>query len=104
LIGSVSGCDSIVTTYLTVSTGMADMITNDLQLFPNPTAARFTIDHNNKGHLSIQIINLLGERLKTFTMTGAQQAFDISDLSAGIYEVQISDGKQTFKVLKLVKQ
>jgi hypothetical protein len=37
-------------------------------------------------------------------MVGSQQSFDISDLAAGIYEVQISDRNQTLKVMKVVKE
>jgi hypothetical protein len=29
---------------------------------------------------------------------------NISDLASGIYEVQISDGEQTLKVIKVVKE
>ena len=73
-------------------------------LSPNPTNGSFTIENNYNSLLSVNIINLLGERLKTFTMIGLQQTFDISDLAAGIYEIQISDVSQTLKVIKVVKE
>jgi hypothetical protein len=103
LMGS-HGCDSIVTTYLSVVDGIADVSNYQFNLSPNPTNGSFTITNNYNGTLSVNIINLLGERLKTFTMVGSQQSFDISDLAAGIYEVQICDGNQTLKVMKVVKE
>lgn len=83
--------------------GIASSSACHLSLSPNPTTGSFTIQNNDPGPLSVNIISLLGEQLKTFTMSGSQQSFDISDLAAGIYEVQISDGEQVVKVMKVVK-
>lgn len=85
-------------------TGIKDVKTYQFSLYPNPTAGSFTVQHNYTGKLAVQIINTLGERLKSFYITGSRGQFDIGDLPAGIYEVQLSDGTQTLKVMKVVKQ
>jgi uncharacterized repeat protein (TIGR03803 family) len=84
--------------------GIASVNSNKFNLYPNPTNGSFMITNNYSGALSVQVVSLLGERLKTYSMTGSQQSFDISDLAVGIYEVQISDDKQTLKVMKVVKE
>jgi uncharacterized repeat protein (TIGR03803 family) len=100
----IHSCDSIVTTHLTVVDGINELAAQQFSLSPNPTNGSFTIKGDNTGTLSIQVINLLGENLKTFSMNGSQQAFDISDLAMGLYEVKISDGNQVMKVMKVVKE
>lgn len=97
------GCDSIVTTHLTVVDGITDLNSYHFTLYPNPSSGSFIINDNYPRILSIQIINILGERLKTFTMTSAQQVFDISDLAVGVYEVRISEGAAVIKVMKVIK-
>jgi uncharacterized repeat protein (TIGR03803 family) len=93
------------TNCVTVTAAGIDQISGFLfSLSPNPTSGSFTIQNNYSGALSVSIINLLGKRLKTFSMTGTLQAFDISDLAAGIYEVRISDTNQTLQVMKVVKE
>ena len=93
------------TNCITVTAAGIDHISGfDFSLSPNPTNGSFTIENNYSDNLSVNIINLLGERLKSFIMKDSEQTFDISDLNAGIYEVQISDEVQTLKVMKVVKE
>jgi len=84
--------------------GVVSVRDKEFGLYPNPTIGSFTITNNYPGALSVQIINLLGERLKTLTINDSQHSFDISDLAAGIYEVQISDENHTLQVMKVVKE
>lgn len=84
-------------------TGIPEVNPYHFRLYPNPANGLFSIENNYNSTLAVQIINLLGERLKTYTMTGSTQTFDIGDLGAGMYEVRISDGEQVQKVMKVVK-
>jgi hypothetical protein len=79
-----------------------------LQLFPNPARSEFKlrsikpIDWN----LSVTITNLYGQVVKQYQMAHLIQetGFDISELSAGTYHVQILTEKQQRVTLKLVVQ
>jgi hypothetical protein len=97
------GC-SYMTDCTYISVGIFETGKDDFSLFPNPAIGSFTIINNHIGNLYVNIGNVLGEKLKSYKLTGTKHTFDISDLSAGIYVVQISDGKQTLKVMKLVKE
>ncbi|CAM6004751.1 unnamed protein product [Sphagnum balticum] len=110
-------CQTVTVAVLGIS-NVSDPNKYLFNLYPNPTNSIFTITTDYKYTLSIHILNLLGEKLRTFTMTGSRQTLDISDLASGIYEdmvnisdlasgiyeVQISDGEQTLKVIKVVKE
>jgi uncharacterized repeat protein (TIGR03803 family) len=76
----------------------------NFSLYPNPTNGLCVIEHNYTGPVTIQVINILGEKLKEFNITGGRAQLDISDLAAGIYLVQFSNNKQVMKVLKVVKE
>jgi hypothetical protein len=73
-------------------------------LSPNPTSGSFIITNDYPCKLSLQVSNILGEKVAAFSMNEKKQSFDISDLTSGIYELQISDDKQVLRVLKLVKE
>jgi hypothetical protein len=73
-------------------------------LYPNPNSGIFTIEHNYKGNLKVQIVSIIGDEVKTFSLVRPIEQFDINELAAGVYEVFISDDKQLLKVLKIVKQ
>jgi hypothetical protein len=74
-----------------------------IAVYPNPTSGTFTVKTSTSGAYIVSIFNVLGEKLRDFSMTGTQQTFNISDLASGIYEVQVRDGKQIQRTMKLVK-
>jgi uncharacterized repeat protein (TIGR03803 family) len=101
---SVGPCFDTTNCVTVTSLGIPQIPSYNFSLYPNPSSGSFTIQHNYTGKTIIQIINILGEEVKGFNMTGNDAQFDISNLAAGIYQVQISDGVQRLKVLKLVKE
>ena len=107
LTGSL-GADTSTAATLTVNscnvTGITEVLKRQFILYPNPAKGSFTIGFNYPGKYTVQILNLLGERLQEFKMTSSLLQFDISGLAAGIYNVQIRDDNQTLKVLKMVKE
>jgi|GEM_PF-3794607 len=104
-IVTVSSCIDTTNCVTVTAAGINQIPAYRFSLSPNPTNGSFTIENNYNGSLTVQIVSILGEKLKEFTMKDAhQQAFNISDLAAGIYEVQIRDDKQTLQVMKVVKE
>jgi hypothetical protein len=73
-------------------------------LYPNPNAGTFAIQHDYPGEIEIVIEDMLGQRLKQFNMASATGYFDINEFAAGIYNVIVSDKKERLAVIKVVKQ
>lgn len=71
-------------------------------LHPNPTTGRVTITGLD---LKVaEVFNTLGQRVSTSTGKGEQIEIDISGLPAGVYMVNITDGKGRKCVMKVVKE
>jgi uncharacterized repeat protein (TIGR03803 family) len=87
-----------------MSTGIPVVPTSTISLYPSPTAGTFTIEHNYTGSLDAKIVSILGNTVKEFPISAPKAKYDISEAASGIYQVIISNGKQTLKVLRLVKE
>ena len=103
-IVTVGNCQDTTDCVSVATTGIADVEAHSISIYPNPTSGILMVEQNNTGILHIEIISMLGSKLKEFDMTGSKGQSDISDLPAGIYQVQISDDKQILKGLKVVKE
>ncbi len=71
-------------------------------LYPNPATGLVTI--TGKDLKQAQIINALGQCVATVKGEGEQLLVDISDLPAGVYFVNITDGEGRKCVKKVVKE
>ncbi|HEY6162844.1 MAG TPA: T9SS type A sorting domain-containing protein [Bacteroidia bacterium] len=86
-----------------------DFTGGDLAIYPNPNTGHFSIEGNfkNTSWLDLGIYNALGQKVMEEKMSADAGSFhhdfDISGMSAGIYYVNIFDGK-TRRSLKIVKQ
>jgi len=79
--------------------------TNNFSVFPNPVNDILTLnfsDYNNAG-LSVEVFNMLGQKIKTFKILNNTENLDLSDLTNGIYLLKINHNKttQTIKIKKL---
>ncbi|WP_282013830.1 C25 family cysteine peptidase [Marinifilum flexuosum] len=74
-----------------------------IKLYPNPATDYFKLEQSGiSGELSVKIINLAGTVVNTFISDGSDK-FDISNLSSGIYIVQISSGEESWTKKLVVK-
>ena len=62
-----------------------------VQIYPNPTTAFFNIEGDDNQIATIYLYNLIGKRMKTF-YPKKETDFSVSDLSNGLYLVQMIDG------------
>ncbi len=62
-----------------------------VQVFPNPTTSFFNIEGGDNQIATIYLYNLIGKRMKTF-YPKTETDFSVSDLSNGLYLVQMIDG------------
>lgn len=79
-------------------TGVEEMLgeENTTTIFPNPSNGIFSIQHQSTKPLTIQIFNLLGEKI--YTTTNAIKTtsnIDMSQSPKGIYFVEIYDGEKS---------
>lgn len=73
----------------------------NVKLFPNPVTDVLTIEANSSIE-KVEVFNLLGQRIKELNLGSNTKTVDMSDLSKGMYLIQMSvNGKEaTYKVLK----
>ena len=74
----------------------------EAKIYPNPTRGLVTVEA--EGLRQIEVLNTLGQRVATATGKGERLHIDISQLPAGIYFVNVTDGKGRKCVRKVVKE
>jgi hypothetical protein len=78
---------------------------NDFSLYPNPTNASIVVSLNHKNGLiqQLQIIDVLGKSVKEVKINASKEIkVDVSDLSKGVYLVEILSEKNIKTTKKLV--
>lgn len=74
-----------------------------INLFPNPTQGRFTINSNRRLN-SVIVQNMLGEIIYTIPKNGsASNEIDLSDQPKGIYFVKVYTGERSYSEKLVVK-
>ncbi len=73
------------------STGLNEiLISNNYQIFPNPTNESFTLKTENiLRNANVMIINIYGENVKTISINSIETKIDVKDLSKGIYILEL---------------
>ncbi len=94
-VNSPESCDALVAT--------DDIITSDIQLYPNPAGDYFSLTENEVVD-QLQIYNLTGKLVQTLNAT-PDQRYDIAALPAGMYSITLVND-QTGRLItqKLVKK
>lgn len=76
----------------------------EISAFPNPANALFNISLANvaNGNHSVQIFNVVGERVLVKNLVNGQNSLNIESLPSGVYFYSILNGSQTVETKKLV--
>ena len=61
-------------------------------LFPNPTAGEFALTLDKPGVYTVEVMDVLGQRVLNTRTVGERTDLDLSGHAAGVYTVRISDG------------
>lgn len=73
-------------------------------LYPNPTTGLFTINFSTSlKNAPVSIFDVNGKLIQQQRMTGNNQQFNLSGVSAGIYFIKIIEGKRTIEI-KVIKE
>jgi hypothetical protein len=63
----------------------------EMSVFPNPTKGDLTITYPSKGTFGVEVFNLIGSKVKSFSGVQSNAKLDVSELPDGIYIVRIND-------------
>ena len=110
---STNGCDSTVTTHVSILTGTEDILEKsfDLNIYPNPTKGNLYIDINlpEKGfsNLSFSLFGPLGKKVRSWKKQnlppGAHHfSYNMEALPNGVYFLEIKTNMKTVKNSLLV--
>ena len=92
-----------------ISTQKIETIESNIAVFPNPIEDNFTLEFSNdwSGDIAIEIVNILGQTMKTWIMNKGQEQFterlNISELATGNYVIVARAENQQVRKL-IVKQ
>jgi len=104
--GNISSSPVVVNQYQTQMTptlvckviGVDEMGIDDLiEIFPNPTTDKLTIEINSSYIQKISICNLTGKLIKTISCNNSNLEIDVSNLSPGIYFLNGTSDQGTFR-------
>ena len=108
----VPGCTSTSNEFEVVFTGVnEDVVAGEtvMSVYPNPTSGRVTLNTTLAltGAVRIDVTNALGERVLSINEVASGAAFatsfDMASLSAGVYNVAVTSGSDTW-VVSVVRQ
>lgn len=97
---AINNCDSIITTNLTVLTGIGEVGSSSKQwavrIIPNPLTSSSTIEINKQGAINYEmsIYNLLGVKVREIKITNQKTIISREDLKGGIYFYKIINEKK----------
>ena len=89
-----------------VSTAINEVNLNDyFNFYPNPVRNTLNVENANDGLISLRIFDYQGRQQAVHTINGtSQKSIDLSNLSDGLYLIQLEDQSGNKAVQKLIKQ
>ncbi|WP_298313472.1 carbohydrate-binding protein [uncultured Aquimarina sp.] len=99
--GSVTQAQLVIT-YDTNRNASLDNVNDDITFYPNPVVDIINISGETAGK-TIKMYNTIGVLVKEVVLQESQNTIDISDLSAGIYIVNILEAGKTNNILSAKK-
>lgn len=67
----------------------------EFSFYPNPAKDELVVKYSSKENIQVDIYNILGVKVKTFNMQGAQTSVNIEDLQDGIYFLRFKEDGRT---------
>jgi hypothetical protein len=82
-----------------------DQDVNIVSFYPNPAKNSLTINNETSSLLNAQLINALGQKVRSFNLENGKKTIDVSDLNEGLYYISVSENNKTivFKKIIIVK-
>ncbi|MGZ3867031.1 MAG: T9SS type A sorting domain-containing protein [Bacteroidia bacterium] len=76
-------------------------------IFPNPNSGEFTItvkDLNQTKNMTVEIYNVLGEKIYNSNLNQPDSHYNISDLARGFYHIRVTMNGKVISGSKIIKQ
>lgn len=104
VVTNADGCDDTTSTTIQAQTTGLDELTQSFVVFPNPTNGLLTIRNTQKLNGNIHILSATGTCVLSTTISGLDTHLDLSNLTRGIYFVQIINELGQQSTHRVVKQ
>ena len=104
VVGNIGSTVSKLTVESTTS--IKELKDINLKVYPNPTNRFLHIETSTFGSINIQVLNAVGQVVKTINANDTQVQIDLGDLTSGTYHIRVSipESKQFItKTIQLVK-
>ena len=101
-VKSVAGCENCISKEVGFTKIYYVSNNNWTKVYPNPSIGIFTINSTKKMK-SIEVINTMGQVIKTFDLPDNELKFNITDQPSGVYFVKINFGNQS-QVIRITKE
>lgn len=103
-----TGFDMVFKTYVTLSTAIAsaDVLSSALLVFPNPVSDKLTVSIGNYNNvpLNLNIYSATGQLVHSETLRSNQQQINVSDLSSGMYMIEVSSSSAVEKQKLIIQR
>jgi|AntRauTorckE5430_2_1112549.scaffolds.fasta_scaffold01148_2 hypothetical protein len=78
-------------------------LNTDIRVYPNPAIDYIMITDNDSVN-QVWIYNMLGKRVKTYTVESSGMKFDIRDLPRGMYVVRLMDNNEELVMTRRINK
>ena len=68
-----------------------------LSAYPNPTTNTLILTNGNNTNYQASMMNMNGQLVKSFNVASGGNTINVTDLSAGMYTILVSDGKSSYQ-------
>lgn len=68
----------------------------EFSFYPNPVRDQLTIKYSAKENVKVEIYNLIGMKVKSYSHDGNSTVIQLSDLKKGVYFIRITDGGHVY--------
>jgi hypothetical protein len=91
--------------YVDACAGINEGTFAQMNVYPNPNLGQFTIDlgYAPTAPVQVEIMNALGQKVQSFTMTTSVEQVDLSTYEGGMYLVRITSGNEV-SIVRVTKQ
>ena len=91
-------------TYLHNATGIEEILTNEVSIYPNPVSGLLNIEYKNDNFKTINLLNSQGIRLEKVQVISPRQQIDFSKYEYGIYFLEFVKPDGSAKRMKVINQ
>ena len=77
-------------------------LAGDLQIYPNPASSAITVMNNRYPNLSYQFFNVLGQQIRSGSLSNTMNTIAVENLTEGVYFIYLKDGDSNDSMTKKV--